>query len=150
MRMMTVNFFSLPSAATARTVARLVEASPSTTPSMEYCSVPSRPSVSRVSPGMNCIGRTPIPTKLERWVRSEILCGRTVFGDVAGGGDVVGGDAVAEGGEGAHAFEVLYGGGGIDHFIEVGRPADVSRFVVPLEEVASGGLDAAPLCVAFK
>ena len=53
----------------ARTVTSL--ASAFSTPRIENSSRPVRPSDSRVSPGMNCSGSTPIIRRLERWIRSN-------------------------------------------------------------------------------
>ena len=39
---------------------------------MSKTSSPVRPSESAVSPSWNCSGRTPIPTRLERWIRSKL------------------------------------------------------------------------------
>ena len=41
-------------------------------PEIENVSVPSRPSESAVSPAGNCSGMTPMPIRLERWMRSKL------------------------------------------------------------------------------
>src|SRR3984957_26132 len=50
----------------------------------------------------------------------QIFSGGAIFFDGAGGGDVVGGDAVAEDGEDARVFDVLDGRGFQAHVVEVG------------------------------
>ena len=39
---------------------------------MSIVSLPSRPSTRAFSPSMNCSGSTPMPTRLERWMRSKL------------------------------------------------------------------------------
>ena len=39
---------------------------------MSISSPPVSPSVCQLSPGMNCNGNTPMPTRLERWIRSKL------------------------------------------------------------------------------
>ena len=48
-------------------------------PVMSKVSVPSRPSDSADSPAGNCSGSTPIPIRLERWIRSNdwVITART-------------------------------------------------------------------------
>ena len=41
-------------------------------PVMSKISEPSRFRVLRLAPSLNCSGSTPIPTKLERWMRSKL------------------------------------------------------------------------------
>ena len=41
-------------------------------------SVPSSPSEAALTPSVNCSGRMPMPTRLERWMRSK-LCATTAF-----------------------------------------------------------------------
>ena len=41
-------------------------------PEIANVSLPIRPSDFAVSPSLNCSGRTPIPIKLERWIRSKL------------------------------------------------------------------------------
>ncbi|MNN64959.1 hypothetical protein D3C81_1804330 [compost metagenome] len=60
----------LPSALLAVTVATL--AAPSCRPVMSKVSEPSRPRLNAFSPSWNCSGRTPMPTRLERWMRSKL------------------------------------------------------------------------------
>ena len=42
------------------------------TPATSKVSVPSRPSDSAFSPAGNCSGSTPMPMRLERWIRSKL------------------------------------------------------------------------------
>ncbi|MNT58338.1 hypothetical protein D3C72_1957660 [compost metagenome] len=41
-------------------------------PLMAIVSLPVRPRVLRSSPSLNCRGSTPMPTRLERWMRSKL------------------------------------------------------------------------------
>ena len=62
----------LPPSRVAVTVSVARGASESSRPAMSKLSKPVRPSVARVSPGMNSSGSTPMPTRLERWMRSKL------------------------------------------------------------------------------
>ena len=57
------------SLSSARTVTSL--ASPFSIPAIENSSSPVRPSDSAESPSANWSGSTPMPTRLERWMRSK-------------------------------------------------------------------------------
>src|SRR6185312_2881845 len=66
----TLNCFLLPSSAVAVTVASF--ALPLSRPVMSKLSRPVRPSDLAFSPALNCSGSTPMPTRLERWMRSKL------------------------------------------------------------------------------
>src|SRR5580704_3194383 len=80
----------------------------------------------------------------------QIFSGGAIFLDRAGGGDVVGGDAVAEDGEDARVFDVRDGRGFQAHVIEVGGAADVGGILFPGVGLAFGNGKAAPAGVAFE
>ena len=81
-------------------------------------------------------------------VVGEVLAGGAVVLDGAGGGDVVGGDGVAEDGEDAGAVDVVDGRGCRGHAVEVGRLADVGGVGLPSVGVAGGELEVLPVGVA--
>ena len=45
---------------------------PASSPRIENVSRPESPSEAAPSPGLNWIGRMPMPTRLERWMRSKL------------------------------------------------------------------------------
>ena len=77
----------------------------------------------------------------------EILSGRTAGLDVAGWGDVVSGDGVAEHGEDARAGDIGDGGGLCGHAVEVRRLTNVGGIGLPLVNVAGGEAEALPTCI---
>ena len=81
-------------------------------------------------------------------VVGEVLAGRAVELDGAGGRDVVGGDGVAEDGEDAGAVDVFDGRGCGGHAVEVGGFADVGGVRLPAVGVAGGELEVLPVLVA--
>src|ERR1700722_17666642 len=80
----------------------------------------------------------------------QIFSRGAIFLDGAGGGDVVGGDAVAEDGEDARVFDVLDGRGFQAHAIEVGGASDVGGILFPGVGLAFGNGKATPAGVAFE
>ena len=83
-------------------------------------------------------------------VVGEVLAGRAVELDGTGGGDVVGGDAVAEHGEDARGADVLDRRGGCGHAVEVRRLADVGGVRLPAVGVAERELEVLPVLVAVR
>ncbi len=71
MRDCALNVRSVPSGEVALTVTEACGPILSSIPSMSYVSNPVSPSDWRVSPFTNSSGRTPIPTRLDRWIRSN-------------------------------------------------------------------------------
>ena len=78
----------------------------------------------------------------------EVFAGGAVLFDGAGGGDVVGGDRVAEDGEGTGGADVFDRGGGCGHAVEVRSLADVGGVGLPAVGVAGGELEVLPVLVA--
>ena len=81
-------------------------------------------------------------------VRDQIFSGGAIRLNRAGGRDVVGGDAVAQHGERAHAVQIAEGDGLQRHVFEIRRMLDVGGFFVPGVEIAFGDRQRAPVLVA--
>ena len=64
--------------AVTRTVRGVVPSPSAVMPVTAYVSVPSRPSEAADSPAGNCSGSTPIPMRLERWIRSKLSATTTL------------------------------------------------------------------------
>ena len=75
---------------------------------------------------------------------------RAALGDVAGGGDVIGRDRVAEQRQHARAVHVRQRRRRHGHALEVGRVLHVGGFLVPAVEVARGHLDVGPVVIALE
>ena len=71
MRAVTANSLFDPSAAVARTVSDAFGLSESSSPSTSYVSNPVSPNDCRVWPAVNSSGSTPMPTRFDRWIRSN-------------------------------------------------------------------------------
>ena len=80
----------------------------------------------------------------------EVVGGGAVALDRPGGGDVVGGDAVAEAREHARIGDVLQGLGLGREVVEERRPADIGGALIPREPVAGRDLEAVPALVAVE
>ena len=80
-------------------------------------------------------------------VLDEVLPGRAVLPDGAGGRDVVGRDAVADHDQTARAGDVLDGARLLRHPVEVRRLAHVGRVGIPGEDVALGHVQRGPVLV---
>ena len=80
----------------------------------------------------------------------EVARCRAGLRDVAGRGDVIGGDRVAQQREHARTLDVAGGGRRHRHAVEVGRILHIGGTGVPGVDLAGGHLDGAPALVAVE
>src|SRR5256885_15590555 len=83
-------------------------------------------------------------------LRPQVAAGRTIRRDARGGGDVIGGDRVAQDDEGARLDDVAERGGFRAHAFEEGRLAYVGRFRIPVVDGPGRRRHPLPVLIAIE